>query len=256
MTNPTTELPKIICISLIEEKDRRTFMRSQFNAIGANFRFLDAIRPNLSHGFPAMYDRKARLSYSLVDLRNGEIGCYISHRQAWIEFLATSDEICCIFEDDVAIGDGFNETVLSLCEKRTDWDIVRLCGTFKRPHRQLRQLHDAHYLVDYTKRQPSGLVGYLLNRAAAKKLLEHTARMIHPIDDSVDREWEHRLRLRGVESPVLCLSDLFASGIGERGARNTNIKNKISRELFRVPSNIRKQFWNFKKFLRYLFSMP
>ena len=145
---------------------------------------------------------------------------------------------------------------VSLCEKRSDWDIVRLCGIFKRPHRQLRQLHDSHYLVDYTKRQPSGLLGYLVNRAASKKLLEHTARMIHPIDDSVDREWEHRLRLRGVESPVLSLPNQFASGIGERGSRNTTIKSKISRELFRVPSNIRKQSWNFRKYLCYLLSIP
>ncbi len=112
-------------------------MRKQFGRINVPFRFLDAIRPDLSSGWPAIYDRNARRMSAIVDLRPGEMGCYMSHRQAWLEFIESSEELCCIVEDDVAIEDDFTKTVLALCENRESWDLVRYVWLFCTPFQEI-----------------------------------------------------------------------------------------------------------------------
>lgn len=246
-------LPAIVCISLADQLERRAYMARQFDAIGASYRFLDGIRVDLAAGWPAAYDRKARLAYALADLRAGEIGCYMSHRQAWQDLLDSDQEVCCVLEDDVALHSDFSATVQALYDCRADWDLVRLFGLFAQPSKRLQQIHGPHYLVDYWRKQPNGTQGYLLTRAAAQKLLAHTARIVYPIDDAIDREWEHRLRLRGVEPAVLLHPEVgFASTIGDRGSSSTSLADKLKREYTRLDTNLHKQLWSLRKRVRYL----
>lgn len=246
-------LPNIICISLADQPTRRAYMARQFEAIGAGYRFLDGIRVDLTAGWPAAYDRQARLAYSLTDLRAGEIGCYLSHRQAWREFLASTDDLCCVLEDDVELHADFCASVEALCRCRESWDLVRLLGFSAQPFKQLQQICGPHYLVDYWRKQPNGTQGYLLTREAAQRLLDHTATIIHPIDNAIDREWEHRLRLRGVEPPILSHVEAFASTIEGRGAGKQRWPAKLKREVNRLTTNLPKQLWSLRKRLHYLF---
>ena len=250
MNTPRTLL--IICVSLSDQHDRRTFMTSQLNAIGVPFQIMDAVRVNLDAGWPEAYDRKARLRYTLSDLRAGEVGCYLSHQQCWQLFLKSDNELCCILEDDVRLHKDFLQTVEALCESRDSWDLVRLFAFFPCSSKKLQRICGDHYLVDYLVKQPNGTQGYLVNRHAAQKLLEHTATMIHAIDDSIDREWEHRLRMRGLEPAVVSHND-FASTIGKRSEVKKTLAGRFVREYFRMASNLRKQIWGFRKRLYYLF---
>ncbi len=110
-------------------------------------------------------------------------------------------------------------------------------------------------LVEYINNQPSGTQGYLLNRNAAKKLLLHTDRMIHPIDDAIDRAWEHRLRLRGIEPAILSLPNIYESTIGDR-SRSITTRQKLLREFYRLPSSIWKLLWRLRKTLRGFIGKP
>ena len=68
---------------------------------------------------------------------------------------------------------------------------------FQRAAFPLRRLAGEHFLVDYLE-QPNGTQGYLLNRRAARRLLDYTAGMAHAIDQAIDREWEHGVNIMGV----------------------------------------------------------
>lgn len=243
-------LPTITCISLADQHERRAFMKTQLDACGIPYRFMDAIRVDLKNGWPASYQREQRLRHSCIDLRAGEMGCYMSHRQVWQQFLQSTEELCFVLEDDVQLHADFAPTIRALIGRRDAWEFVRLFGMFKRPTRSLLELGGAHRLVDYDK-QPSGMQGYLMNRAAAARLVDHTQQMIYPIDVAIDRDWEHGVPMTGVEPSVISHPELFETTLGSGQRVKLSLRQKLIREYYRVGPNIKKQIWIFKKRLHY-----
>lgn len=224
-------------------------MRKQLDACGLPYRFVDAVRINLADGWPDIYERRRRMNHAGVDLRAGEMGCYLSHRQVWRDFLAGADEVCLVLEDDVNVHPDFAEVVGSLYEARRDWEFVRLFGVFKRETFPVRHLVGGHYLVDYLK-QPNGTQGYLVNRQAAQRLLDYTGSMWHAIDNAIDHDWEHGVRIMGIEPSVISDPQIFDTTLGPRDKRRLSLYKKFLREYHRAGHNLRKQFWFLTKRLR------
>lgn len=225
-------------------------MAGQLNSVDIPYRFLDAIRPDLSLGWPTIYQRKKRIARYGYDLTQGEIGAYLSHRMAWQEFLDSGNALCCFLEDDVELQPRFAEGLTVLCTHADQWGIVRLYGIFPRVHRNVFEFMRECWLIDYFY-QPSGLQGYVLNRATAQQLLAHTKEMFCAIDDMVDRDWEHRLRIYGVEPCLVRENQEFISSIGSRKRPRMSILKKLAREIYRTKSDFSKRCWVIRKRLRY-----
>lgn len=221
-------------------------MREQLDACRLPYRFFDAVRVDLANGWPQIYHRQQRMNHSGVDMRAGEMGCYLSHRQVWLDFLASDDDVRLVLEDDVEIHPDFAEVVASLYEARQHWEFVRLFGVFKKETFPVRSLAGNHFLVDYLE-QPNGTQGYLINRAAAQRLLIHTEKMCHAIDMAIDRDWEHGVRMMGVEPSVISHQETFATTLGTWHKLRLPLHKKILREYHRAGANFRKQRWLLKK---------
>jgi glycosyl transferase family 25 len=232
----------IQCISLADQHDRRQYMRAQLDALGMPYRFFDAVRVDLSHGWPEMYARKRRLAHSGVDLRAGEIGCYLSHRQVWQRFLAGDDELCLVIEDDVELHADFAEVVNALCDSHADWEFVRLFAIMKKPSFPARPIIGPYRIVDYLA-QPNGTQGYLLNRRAAERLVAYTATMWQAIDMAIDCEWDHGVAVQGVEPHVLAHPEIFETTLGDSNKPRLGLRQKLLREVHRARHNLRKQAW-------------
>ena len=234
------------CISLAEQRERRDYMRRQLDACGLPYRFFDAIRVDLARGWPDIYDRARRLRHSGVDMRAGEMGCYLSHREVWKTFLAGDDALCLVLEDDVEIGPDFADVVAALCKDLRDWEFVRLTGVFSRTAYPLRQLAGEHFLVDYLE-QPNGTQGYLLNRDAAHRLLAYTQPMAHAIDMAIDMDWEHGVEIMGVAPGPIAHQEAFDTTLGYAPKRKLSLREKLMRELHRACGNLGKQLFLAKK---------
>jgi glycosyl transferase family 25 len=234
------------CVSLADEHARRDYMRRQLDACGLPYRFFDAVRVDLAHGWPEIYARQQRLRHSGVDMRAGEMGCYLSHREIWKAFLAGGDELCLVLEDDVEIGPDFAAVVNALCDDTRDWEFVRLTGVFPRTPFPLRHLAGDHFLVNYLA-QPNGTQGYLLNRRAARRLVDYTADMAHAIDMAIDREWEHGVNIMGVVPGPISHQETFQTTLGSAIRLRLSLRQKLMRELHRAGGNIRKQLFLAKK---------
>jgi glycosyl transferase family 25 len=236
----------INCISLADEHARRDYMQAQLDACGLPWRFFDAVRIDPGRGWPDLYDRSQRLRHSGVDMRAGEMGCYLSHREIWKSFLASDDELCLVLEDDVEIGPDFAAVVDALCKDTRDWEFVRLTGVFQRISYPLRRLAGEHFLVEYLE-QPNGTQGYLLNRPAARRLVDYTASMAHAIDMAIDREWEHGVDIMGVAPGPVSHQESFETTLGSATKPRLSLRQKLMRELHRAGGNIRKQLFLVKK---------
>ena len=234
------------CISLADEQVRRDYMRRQLDACGLPWRFFDAVRIDLGEGWPESYARQQRLRQSGVDMRAGEMGCYLSHREIWMSFLAGDDALCLVLEDDVEIGPDFAAVVNALCEDTSDWEFVRLTGVFPRTPYPLRRLAGEHFLVEYLE-QPNGTQGYLLNRRAARRLVDYTACMAHAIDNAIDREWEHGVSIMGVVPGPISHQLTFVTTLGNMTKPRLTLRQKLMREIYRASSNIGKQLFVAKK---------
>lgn len=122
-----------ICISLPAARERRAFMREQFARMAMPATFFDAIAvaPESVDDVPgyALSRRLHRFGYGLTP---GEIGCYMSHRGVWRQFLESDGEVCCVPEDDALLLDDFPKAVEDAAAARAHWNVVRLFSLYRR----------------------------------------------------------------------------------------------------------------------------
>lgn len=104
---------KIVCISLPERSDRRSFFDRQAKGLGFTFEYFDAIRPPYGNGLVT----KERL------------GCLRSHRQVLINARAEGVKNLLILEDDCQFRNETGELFLNGMKNLPDFDLLYLGGT-------------------------------------------------------------------------------------------------------------------------------
>ncbi|GCB06653.1 hypothetical protein PSUB009319_42840 [Ralstonia sp. SET104] len=216
-------------------------MYAQLSSRRIPFRFFDAVRVQ---SMPSIYDTKARLKMYGSQLTLGEIGCYLSHRQIWADLAQTNDEVWCVLEDDVEICPDFERHVAALLDARADWDIVRLTQGQPRACRIVKSLRGDTRLVSHGK-QPGGTYGYLISGAAARVLHTFSEHMIHPVDDMMNRHWEHGLRMYCACPDLLRdRGDLFETTIAGRAKAKRSLVQKFRREFYMGKDSLSRRLYN------------
>jgi glycosyl transferase, family 25 len=200
----------IVVISLPEAGDRRARFAARAAGTSLPWRWFDARRalgPELEHDPEEAIVAKGRPLYP------GELGCYASHYAAWTEFLESDADQLLVLEDDTIVDWGFLTKAAVVDLEAAGIVYLRLYA--KRPcaFRTLLQnaIERQRSVIEFLDR-PLGTQGYLLTRAGARRLLPHCRRVRRPIDDELDRSWDHGI-------PTLCvfpfpvIEESTASGI-------------------------------------------
>lgn len=121
----------------------------------------------------------------------GEIGCYLSHRKALVAFLASDYEYGVIVEDDVSFTPDIAQIIQDLLDRTQLWDVC----TFELHPLQsgwplsVVTLSSQRKLCVYLK-EAWRAGAYLVNRWAAKQLIEKSLPMCLPWDMYYMRFWE------------------------------------------------------------------
>jgi glycosyl transferase family 25 len=200
----------IVVISLPDAADRRDLFAARAAGTSLPWRWFDARRelgPGLTHDPDEAIVAKGRPMYP------GELGCYASHYAAWTEFLEGDADQLLVLEDDTIVDWGFLAKVAAVDLEPAGISYLRLYA--KRPcaFRTLLQnaIERQRSVIEFLDR-PLGTQGYLLTRAGARRLVPHCRRVRRPIDDELDRSWDHGI-------PTLCvfpfpvIEESTASGI-------------------------------------------
>jgi glycosyl transferase family 25 len=221
-----------VCISLTGATERRTLMTRQFKEHSLDVQFFNGIEV-LDPAFDvSTAELAARMRRYGRPLSNGEIGCYLSHREVWKQLVNSRDDACCVMEDDIALHSGFRVAVDELIAHREHWDVVRLMGLNRRERIPSADLPSGMQLM-WMDRQPVGTQCYVISREGAAALLKHTNSIVHAIDTAIDRHWEHRLRLFVTEPEFVSTVDM-GSTVGSRPGTTTLsmfVKEKLYRRL-------------------------
>jgi glycosyl transferase family 25 len=121
-------------------------------------------------------------------LTASEIGCFLSHRQAWIKCVESNRPFL-ILEDDFLIQDNLEQAISILLNQYQDWDIARLQALSESPDETLHSGSDFKIVRNYG--DPLGATAYIIKPAAAKRLIANSNEIYEPLDHFLEHQKVH-----------------------------------------------------------------
>jgi glycosyl transferase family 25 len=142
-----------------------------------------------------------------------EVACYLSHVKALHAFLDSGESHALICEDDLYPRPGLVTVLQRLTSPAERWDMVRLSGLKLGKPVRIAGLCERYSLAVPLHRF-KGTGAYLVNRKAARALVDGLLPMWLPYDHALDREWAFGFRTVSVAPfPISQTEEEFASDI-------------------------------------------
>jgi glycosyl transferase family 25 len=180
---------KVLVVSLDTASERRARFSAGAPDNALEWEFFDAHRslaPDLC------YEEAEAIRCKGRPLKPGELGCYSSHYAIWQRLLESDDDAYVVLEDDVI----------------PDWRFLKALAQQPLVERGIRYLRlyykfPARHIVrerNFVRRSTSiielldlafGTQGYVITKPAAKIFVETFRNVVRPIDDQLDRHWDH-----------------------------------------------------------------
>lgn len=125
-----------------------------------------------------------------ADLGNSQLACFLSHMQVWRAIVSDSHPFAVVLEDDAVVNDPphFASRIATiLAELPPNWEMVFLYVT---PSRRITSsVYDvANASSISTSYFTYGTVGYMISQAGARKLLQSTKTIQHPVDVQIQHQ--------------------------------------------------------------------
>lgn len=207
-----------ILISLKRSESRRsiaveTLSKSPF----LDWHILDGIDGLQLQKPPPEYHKAKVVRLLGFPLTHSEIGCFLSHRQAWVECIE-KDRPTLILEDDFSISTNFEEALSVLNHHHQDWGIARLQGLKDTPHSVI--IAQSNYQLVVNHKDPLGATGYIIKPHAAKKLMQSSNQIYEPLDHFLEHYKKHHQKIVALK-PYPIKTNGIASTMHDRPERKS-----------------------------------
>lgn len=234
-------------INLDRAKERLSFVKDNIEKIGLPFHRISAVDGNLlsNEEIEKISDRERYKRYFKMFPEKGTIGCSLSHKKVWEEFLKSEYEFALVFEDDVT----FDPIEMKICveeviKKKNIWDIV----SFEILHNgwpiKISNLHENKFLVIYLANVThSGC--YIINKRAARRFLEKFYPISMGLDHYITASWEFDLKFLGVEPRIVCQKFGNSQIKISKAEKFTDINTKISNAMYNIRRAVVHFLYNF-----------
>ena len=187
----TLGVDQVYLINLERRPDRLNNMQAIFNELGIEYQWVKAVdgKSNINeeylsqHGIVMMSDFSE--PYHGRPLTYGEIGCFMSHYNVWLDVLKQRWHQVIVFEDDVRFEPFFRDKLTAVQEElrtlKIDWDLIFL-GRKILHNVEEAWVDGSQWLVhvNYTY----WTLGYMLSARGAQKLVDEKplGKMV-PVDE-------------------------------------------------------------------------
>jgi len=233
-------------ISLRESADRRRRVTDQMDAAGLQFTFLDAVDGRAgAHPLLSRFDALAFMIRHGRPSVPGEAGCYASHYLAW-QHCIELDQPVVVLEDDFLLAPDAAERFALAARLAPHFGFLRLEPfTAKLP--KALWADATHEVVRFLK-IPQCATCYQVTPAAARALVEASARFVYPVDVFIRNQFLHGVPIHGLVSPpVRRAPDSAAiSIIGNRHVEKGPLWCKFSRAAVRSCNTVRNGLTNLR----------
>ncbi|MBJ7257402.1 MAG: glycosyltransferase family 25 protein [Akkermansiaceae bacterium] len=191
----TALLLQAIVISLRRSLDRRAKVESELQKISLPWSFLDAVDGTELQNPPNEYKALKVKCLQGYELTPNEIGCYLSHKEAWRRCVEKNIPTL-IFEDDFILAPEFGHTILALLNRPSDWNFVRLQGLYDVPYQELLLIDGVHLVKNIG--DAVGAAAYLLKPEIARTLITESFDIYEPVDHFLEHQKKHGLEFLAV----------------------------------------------------------
>ena len=185
-----------IVISLLRSPQRREKVEAELSKTNLIWSFLDAVDGSQLKSHPQEYQSRKVKRLLGFDLTQNEIGCFLSHKQAWQRCLA-SNQTTLIFEDDFILLPHFKKTVQVLLSEFQDWQLIRLQSLANSSHVVIRNMGDISIVKNLS--DEVGATAYMLKPEAARILIDHAKDIYEPLDHFLEHRKKHGVQMLAVK---------------------------------------------------------
>lgn len=240
-------ISKAFVINMPSSYERLDAISSQLKNLNLTFERVPGVdlslEPHLKDYYSAQ-DNKKNFYYPLSD---GEIGCFLAHKNAWKRILENEIDYGLVLEDDALLRGDLQNVMEVIDNIKIDWHIIKLTETNLKPRKAKNLFNiDGYDLVSYYK-PPASTCAYVISRSGADLLLSLSKKISRPID--IDKQWNvlKGLKIFGLKPYTVSQNFKFGSEIDKIKPRKEiigSITNK--RNIKRILLNIE---YRLKKFL-------
>jgi len=186
---------QIIVISLRRSLDRRAKVEQELKKVSFPWEFLDAVDGSALSKPPQEYRASKVRRLQGYELTPNEIGCYLSHKEAW-KHCVEKDIPTLIFEDDFVLLPEFEHVIQALLSNPEVWSFVRLQGLYEVPYKALASINDVNLVKNIG--DAVGATAYLLKPEIAKTLIRESGDIYEPADHFLEHYQKHGLELLAI----------------------------------------------------------
>lgn len=181
---------KVLVIAQPKETERRTHIQGMLSSLELDFSFTETSPPVEQNDWDRVgFDYKKSVKTLGRDLSAGEIGCFVSHRNAW-KVAAEADSPCLILEGDAKLDQDSCNVCEQLSLRSMNWELAMLYYSKCVPSVwQQQRLDDTFRLAKFANRRAYCLAAYMVTPAGAQKLLDMSETFYLPADDFVSGGW-------------------------------------------------------------------
>lgn len=227
-TKPMNAVMELFLISLQSDDVRRERFHKNMSSIGLNYQLIDAV--DARQWSQEECDRhlsKPAIAFNMAHYPiAGSIGCYLSHLKAFEALIDSGAESAVIFEDDIIVSPDFATHMDCLEQAARAFDIIWLCD--RRPNRPAPLVGTSKTGLEFRFKRFAniGTTGYVINRRAAKHMLDHHRLFGVEIDLLLNKWWDTGF-LTATTYPDLLHDTEGASSIGYKNIKS--FKNPLYR---------------------------
>ena len=200
-------------INLKRANDRLVSAKETFDKAGIIFNLEEAVD---GKDLSLPHKNYSELKYNLLHGKKtnlGELGCYFSHLNVLKKFLNTKEDWALVCEDDIEFNEDIVEIIDDALRSEISFDLLRLSGGSNKTKEiglplKLKKIYKDFFLsLNFGFKSGTGC--YLINRHAAKNILQKINKMSLPIDHALDRDWILNLRSLSISpAPVYLKEEL------------------------------------------------
>lgn len=201
----------VLVVSMPGAIERRAAFTARARHAHLPWRFFDA-RTELPAGLA--YDAEAVDRNKGRQLTPGEIGCYSSHYAIWQDMVARGIPQCIVLEDDTIVDWAFLSALTATNLAACDMPYLRLYAKLPAFSRTVSSdfIQRSRSVIEYVG-HAYGTQAYAITLAGARAFLQACSTIQRPIDDQMDRSWDHGIRNLAV-FPAPVIEEFVESGIG------------------------------------------
>nr|WP_276511028.1 glycosyltransferase family 25 protein [Eoetvoesiella caeni] len=237
--------PKIYVINLVAAQDRQAFMRQQLQPLDVPFEFFDAIHgtQNPDHYLFKKYNntKRTRLRGANSSLKLSQLGCFASHYLLWEKCVQGSEPII-VLEDDAILLPTFIQFIEDADKFANHYDLVWMQPSRKVANQTGHPLERiGAFTVKKFAKGFAGATGYLVTPNAAQALLDYSVEWLYPVDNTMDRFYDHKIEAIGLDPACLTQDDNFQSFINEPDfVHKRTLQDTIRHEYANLKDNLRR----------------